>query len=317
MSEESHVTAVVRFSDEVEGTARSSLIDSLEAADLPASTGWDLEYRSPEETPDRTLALISYIADTARAKLAAASSVLRGWLRTVSAPGDRVFAELVHSPSGKTVRIRASDTDLAFHLLDAYMKAPGGSAPAVWTGLEWREESPRSEPECAPSPPEVFVSYAHDSDEHKQNVLRFCHLLAECGVVPRMDRWFLDSRRDWQDWATQEITTADFVVIVASPRCRIVGDGKNDPVDNRGLQSEMRLLRELYHRDHPLWSRKMLPVVLPGYSVDDIPIFLQPYTADHFLITSYAPEGAEDLLRLIHGRPPYTKPETGPPPGLH
>jgi hypothetical protein len=57
---------------------------------------------------------------------------------------------------------------------------------------------------------------------------------------------------------------------------------------------------------------KLLPVVLPGRSVDEIPVFLQPQTADHYLITEWSKAGAEDLLRTITGQPSYIRPPMNP-----
>jgi hypothetical protein len=150
--------------------------------------------------------------------------------------------------------------------------------------------------------PQVFVSYAHDSQPHKRRVRRLCELLAMSGIDIRVDCWAVDERRDWQVWATTQILEADFVIIVASPECLRVGDGVVTSSTHPGLQSEMRTLRELYHRDPDTWTKKMLPVVLPGRSVDEIPLFLQPYTADHFIMTSITPAGARDLLRVITGQ---------------
>jgi hypothetical protein len=73
----------------------------------------------------------------------------------------------------------------------------------------------------------------------------------------------------------------------------------------------MRLLRELYHSDPGTWTRRILPVVLPGRSVGEIPLFLQPRTADHYMVTSFTPEGAGDLLRTLRGKP------SCPPPAPH
>jgi len=147
--------------------------------------------------------------------------------------------------------------------------------------------------------PNVFVSYAHDSQPHKRRVRRLCELLARSGIDIRVDCWAAGERRDWHVWATRQILEADFVIIIASPACLRVGDGSANPGAHPGLQSEMRTLRELYHRDPDTWTKKMLPVVLPGRSVNEIPLFLQPYTADHFIVPSFTAAGMKDLLRVI------------------
>ncbi|MEV5411281.1 SEFIR domain-containing protein [Thermopolyspora sp. NPDC052614] len=159
-----------------------------------------------------------------------------------------------------------------------------------------------------PARPRVFVSYAHESDDHRRAVLSLCVLLVSCGVDVHVDRWYLEVRRDWQVWATRQILDADFVLVVASEQCRQAGDGTG-PVHGRlGLRSEMRLLRELYHADPDTWTRRVLPVILPGRGVHEIPLFLQPRTADHYVVTSFTPEGADDLLRILHGTPSCSPP---------
>jgi hypothetical protein len=166
--------------------------------------------------------------------------------------------------------------------------------------------------ETKPHRPRVFVSYTHDNPAHKADVLAFCEFLVQSGVDIRLDQWNSSERRDWQVWATVEILEADFVIVIASPLCRLVGDGRVVHVVNRGMQSEMRTLRELYHSDPLTWQRKTLPVVLPTRAVADIPLFLQPRTADHYAVSSFDRHGAEDLLRLLAGRPARTRPPLGP-----
>jgi len=157
----------------------------------------------------------------------------------------------------------------------------------------------------------VFVSYAHDSVAHKEEVLCFCEFLVDVGIDAHLDQWYLDERRDWQRWAATQIQQADFVIVVASPVCRLVGNGNVNFNVHRGLQSELRLLYELYHGDPGIWIRRILPVVFPGYSVDDIPLFLQPRTADHYRISEFSLDGADELLRVLTRQPPYRRPAQG------
>jgi hypothetical protein len=99
------------------------------------------------------------------------------------------------------------------------------------------------------------------------------------------------------------MTEADFVVVVVSEHYRLSGDG-NDPNDeHRGVRSEAALLRELAYRDRAVVLRKILPVVLPGHTVGQIPLFLQPHTASHYHVPSVDPTGAKELLGVINGQP--------------
>jgi hypothetical protein len=160
-------------------------------------------------------------------------------------------------------------------------------------------------------PARVFISYAHDDDRHVESVRAFAEFLAAgCGLDVHLDRWDLHKRRDWYQWAGEQVRQADYVIVVASPMCRRVGDGEIENTRHRGLQSELALLRELLHSDRSHWTPKLLPVVLPGGSASDIPLFLQPQTADHYLVEDLTVRGAEDLIRVIIGRPPFQRPAT-------
>ncbi|MFF0488672.1 SEFIR domain-containing protein [Nocardia sp. NPDC004068] len=166
-----------------------------------------------------------------------------------------------------------------------------------------------SAPAAPASVPRVFVCYAHDDPEHATAVLRFSEFLAgACGLDVHMDRWDLDHRRDWYLWAIDQIGRADFVLVIASPDCKAVADGRTENLAHRGLQSELSVIMDRLHTDRAAWRRKLLPVVLPHRTIDDIPLFLQPGIADHFLVSELTVEGAEDLLRVITEQPPYARP---------
>jgi len=159
--------------------------------------------------------------------------------------------------------------------------------------------------------PKVFVSYAHESDEHKAQVLEFATFLRRTGIDAVLDLWSTDARQDWYAWAIREMTDADFILVVASQRYRMTGDGSGPNTEHRGVQSEACLLRELIYADRARWLPKALPVVLPGHNPDQIPLFLQPHTASRFQVTSFDSTGAEELLRVVLAQPRYLVPEIG------
>ncbi|HEX5117824.1 MAG TPA: SEFIR domain-containing protein [Pseudonocardiaceae bacterium] len=170
--------------------------------------------------------------------------------------------------------------------------------------------------EAGDDAPRVFVSYTHDNDTHKALVLEFATFLRGQGIDAELDQWFTDRRRDWYTWVLKLTRRADFIVVVASPVFRQVGDGNVGSDENRGAQSEASLFRELLHSDRETWGQKLLPVVLPGYTPDDIPLFLQPRTADHYSVTAFSTAGAVDLLRVLTDQPSHLRPPLGPRPVL-
>jgi hypothetical protein len=165
-------------------------------------------------------------------------------------------------------------------------------------------------------PVRVWVSYAHESEHHKDQVLAFCELLRRNNIDADLDQWNTSRRQDWYLWLLAEIRSADYVIVVASSAYKRAGDGDAAPGDHRGVQSEAALLRELLHGDRATWLPRLLPVVFPELSVDDIPLFLQPRTADHYPITEFTTAGAENLLRLLTGQPSVVRPPLGATPFL-
>ncbi|WP_409464182.1 SEFIR domain-containing protein [Amycolatopsis sp. GA6-003] len=162
----------------------------------------------------------------------------------------------------------------------------------------------------------VFVSYAHDDEAHRAAVRKLAELLVRNGIDAVLDQWAENERKDWGAWANHHITTSDFVLVVASPAYRRVGDGTAQTTGNRGAQTETALIRDLVHGHRETWVRKILPIVLPGRSIDEIPRFLQPFSADRYEIPALDRSGIEGLLRIITGQPSWVPPALGQVPHL-
>ncbi|MFJ6677403.1 SEFIR domain-containing protein [Actinosynnema sp. NPDC091369] len=168
------------------------------------------------------------------------------------------------------------------------------------------------------------MCYTHDSPRHKRQVLDFGTFLVSAGVDVCLDQWQPPVRQDWYRWALGKIPEADFVLAIASPDFHRAADGRVPAERNRGAQAEATVLRELLQRNRPMWTRRILPVVLPGRAVDEIPLFLQPLTADHYMVDGFTEEGAKSLLAVLRREPAGrssadrsapTAPESRPPSG--
>jgi hypothetical protein len=160
--------------------------------------------------------------------------------------------------------------------------------------------------------PKVFISYTHDSEEHRDAVLAFADFLVRQGIDVVLDRWATDRRRDWQAWMTRNITESDYVLVIASEGYRRMGDGTGPGHLNLGGQAEAALLRDRLQGDRAAWTAKILPVLLPGHGKDEIPHFLQPNAADWYEIPANTPEAAESLLRVLTRQPRDVPPALGP-----
>jgi tetratricopeptide (TPR) repeat protein len=162
-----------------------------------------------------------------------------------------------------------------------------------------------------PAVPRVFVSYAHDSSAHKRQVLLFCTLLRQLGIDARVDEWDSGLRRDWYLWMIDQFRRADHVIVIASPRYRTAGDGAAPAGFHRGVQTESAILRDFLHGDRATWTRKILPVILPGGSATEIPLFLQPSSASHYHVPEIAPAGVSEVLGVLTGRQRHVRPSLG------
>ena len=164
--------------------------------------------------------------------------------------------------------------------------------------------------------PNVFISYSQDSVHHKSQVEALAELLTESGVHAEIDSWQGPDRTNWGILTDTWLINCDFVIVVASPQYKLAAQGQLPSTQNRGAQSEAGMIREMFYRDRNTWIRKILPVVLPEHTVDEIPDFLLPHSVDHYIIPELTPTGIEDLLRTIHRRPRHLRPPLGDIPDL-
>ncbi|WP_149262445.1 CHAT domain-containing protein, partial [Actinomadura sp. K4S16] len=162
----------------------------------------------------------------------------------------------------------------------------------------------------------VFISYAHDSDEHQESVREFWTLLRAQGIDARLDLPAAEERQDWPTWMRTEVQAADFVMVIASPEYRRAADDDAPPDERRGVRWEKRHLIKLLYRDYPTYVKRILPVVLPGRSKEEIPDFLDAETSSSFEVSEFTAAGVERLVRLLTGQPYETAPPLGSVPTL-
>lgn len=152
-------------------------------------------------------------------------------------------------------------------------------------------------------PRRVFMSYAHENKRHKANVLLLAKIIRAQGFEVFLDRWKKVPRRDWNLAVTNEIRSADFVLAIVSSSYKAAAEGASPPGANLGVQHELAMIRELINGNREEWIPRIIPVVLPGWSLDDVPLVLQPTTATRCHVDTVTEQGAEDLLELLTADP--------------
>jgi hypothetical protein len=91
-------------------------------------------------------------------------------------------------------------------------------------------------------PKRVFISYAHESDEHRDRVLALAQRLRREGVDAWLDR-FAPHQSDWALWMCRELEKADVVLCICTRTWRHRYDAEEDEGSDTGVRYEGRLLR--------------------------------------------------------------------------
>ncbi|HVV25049.1 MAG TPA: SEFIR domain-containing protein [Pseudonocardiaceae bacterium] len=160
--------------------------------------------------------------------------------------------------------------------------------------------------------PRVFVSYSHDTPAHKEHVRRFATFLrARIGLDVHLDQWYEGRRIDWSAWAIDQLNRADFILAIASPHYKLRADGGAPPDEGRGSQFEASIIRNYLTGNLRRETQRVLPVVLPGGVVEDIPTFLNAYSTTRYEIAAFTEDDVADLLAAITGRGRHAMPDIG------
>ena len=66
-------------------------------------------------------------------------------------------------------------------------------------------------------PSRVFISYSHDSDQHRERVLALSERLRADGIETLLDQYVNGSPpQGWPRWMLDQLDAADFVLVVCT-----------------------------------------------------------------------------------------------------
>jgi hypothetical protein len=153
---------------------------------------------------------------------------------------------------------------------------------------------------AAPTP-SVFISYSHDSEDHRKAVLRLAHRLQDAGLDVRFDRFVEhEPPAKWPLWMRQQLDEADFVLCVVTKlyRERFLEDGPEDR--GHGVRWEATLITsDLYYTRRE--TARFLPVVLRP---EDRPLIPAPLDqTSWFVIGESADADLAGLLGVLRREP--------------
>ena len=152
-------------------------------------------------------------------------------------------------------------------------------------------------------PPRVFVSYSHDSEEHKLWVLKLATNLRLRGADVVLDMWDLKPGADIALFMNENLASADHILIVCTD--------KYVEKANRGVGGvgyEQMIINSNYLKD--IRSDKVVPLIRQQGTFN-LPTFLGTKFFVDFSVGQDLEFKIDELLRKFFDAPLYKKPDIG------
>ena len=152
-------------------------------------------------------------------------------------------------------------------------------------------------------PPRVFISYSHDSAEHKGWVLDFATTLRNRGVDAVLDQWDLKPGDDLPHFMETELARSDFAIMVCTKRYVEKANAGEGGVGYEKMIMTSSLLQKID-------SNKVIPIIRQDSGVL-LPTFLGSKLYVNFSKDEDVEYSLDELLRTLLNSPLFEKPEIG------
>jgi predicted transcriptional regulator len=148
--------------------------------------------------------------------------------------------------------------------------------------------------------PKVFVSYSHDSPQHKSWVLDLATRLRSSGVDAVIDQWDLRPGDDLAHFMETQLTAADRVLMVCTEK---YVQKANAGVGGVGYEKMIVTAALLARID----SNKVIPLIRQAAGAS-LPTFLQTKLYLDFSRPDQFEFSFDELVRTLHDAPLFEKP---------
>ena len=146
-------------------------------------------------------------------------------------------------------------------------------------------------------PKVVFISYSHDSEEHRERVLGLSERLRQDGFDTRLDRYVNGAPVEgWPRWMLDRLDEAAFVLVVCTETYYRRFRGHEQPDRGQGVDWEGALITQEIYDDRSR-TLKFVPVLFDAPHKTFIPEPLRRLT--HYTLNSDA--GYNDLCEFLSG----------------
>ena len=151
--------------------------------------------------------------------------------------------------------------------------------------------------------PKVFLSYSHDSQEHKKWMLELATRLRSNGIDAIIDQFDLKPGDDVPHFMETNLESSDKILMVCTERyVEKANKGKG------GVGYEKMIITSTLLKN--IDENKIIPIIRQGYSVD-LPTFIKTKLYINFSNSDDFETSFDDLVRTIHDSPLFEKPPIG------
>lgn len=151
----------------------------------------------------------------------------------------------------------------------------------------------------------TFISYSHDSMDHKRLVLGFANQLREQGIDCTIDQYEESPDEGWIEWMEKNISTSSYVLVVCTKGYLDKLYQKNTTI-GKGVKWEGAIInQEIY--DNEGKNRRFIPVFFGNENRNFIPRVLKSFT--HYNLMNEF--DYEKLYRRLTKQPAIRKPPLG------
>ena len=153
------------------------------------------------------------------------------------------------------------------------------------------------------TPPRVFISYSHDSAEHKQWVLQLATAIRAKGIDAVLDQWDLKPGDDLPHFMETELVRCDYAVAVCTENYVAKANSGNGGVGYEKMIVSSTMLNHIS-------ESKIIPIIRQS-SDCKVPTFLNSKLYIDFSMDSQVEFALDELLRALLNAPIFKKPEIG------
>ena len=155
--------------------------------------------------------------------------------------------------------------------------------------------------------PKVFISYSHDSPEHKQWVSELGARLRRKGIDATLDQWDLGLGHDVTRFMERGIVDADRVLVICTDKYVSKANADEGGVGYERMIVNAELVQNL-------GTDKFIPIIRQASGKEKTPTFLGTRVYADFRNDSQFDAECEKLIRELHEMPIIEKPPLGKSP---